>query len=299
MHPWTAIGIVFLTLSAQLAVPTASALAQGEKEPAGEAIRDIPIFDAHVHYKAEAWAPYPPGTVIALMDKAGVAMALVSSTPDDGTIKLLEFAPKRIVPELRPYHGSAGASNWTQASGMLDYIQGRLARHPHEGIGEFHIHALNRADASLLRAVAKLAIEKKIPLHIHSGAGPVRFFYELQPALTIIWAHAGMSEPPDVIGSMMDRYPTLHADTSYREHEILRDGSIDPAWKAILLRHSGRFLVGSDTWVNAQWDQYEALIQLNRNWLKLLPREVAEKIAHKNAERLFGRTVTKDLIGTK
>ncbi|MGI9384297.1 MAG: amidohydrolase family protein [Methyloligellaceae bacterium] len=283
-----------------LAVPAARPPAQGAEEPIGEAIRDIPIFDAHVHYKAEAWGPYPPGTVIGLMDKAGVAMALVSSTPDDGTIKLLEFAPKRIVPELRPYHGEAGSTNWTHADGMLDYIQDRLARHPHEGIGEFHIHALDRADASLLRAVAKLAIGKKIPLHVHSDAGPVKFLYELQPSLTIIWAHAGMSEPPDVIGAMMDRYPTLHADTSYREHDILGgQGSIDPAWKAILLRHSGRFLVGSDTWVNAQWDQYESLIQLNRNWLKLLPRAVAEKIAYGNAERLFGRSIKKDLIGTQ
>ena len=46
-----------------------------------KAIRDVPIFDAHMHYKQEAWELYPVRTVIELMDRSGVAMALVSSTP--------------------------------------------------------------------------------------------------------------------------------------------------------------------------------------------------------------------------
>ena len=104
----------------------------------GLAIRDVPIFDAHVHYKKPAWGPYPVKTVIELMDRSGVAMALVSSTPDEGTIKLWEYAPRRIVPEMRPYHGEAGSSNWIKSAGMLGYIRGRLAKYPHEGIGEFH-----------------------------------------------------------------------------------------------------------------------------------------------------------------
>lgn len=58
-------------------------------------------------------------------------------------------------------------------------------------------------------------------------------------------------------------------------------------------------MVGSDTWVNSQWDHYEPIIASNRQWLSLLPRPVAEKIAFRNAERLFGRSVTMDLIGTR
>ena len=92
----------------------------------GTAIRQLPIFDAHMHYKEAAWEPYPVRTVIELMDWTGVEMALVSSTPDDGTIKLLEYVPVRIVPELRPYHGVAGSANRTKSKGMLDYIRLRL-----------------------------------------------------------------------------------------------------------------------------------------------------------------------------
>jgi hypothetical protein len=237
--------------------------------------------------------------VIELMDKSGVAMALVSSSPDDGTIMLWEYAPERMVPELRPYHGQASASNWTKAPGMLDYLKQRLAAYPHRGIGEFHIHTLDPSDRDFLKQVARLAAERQILIHLHSDAKPVQLFYEFEPALTLIWAHAGMSEPPEVIGPMLDRYPKLYADTSYREHDILGDGTIEPRWRTLIMRYPDRFMVGSDTWVNHRWEHYEALIDLNRRWLSQFPREVAEKIAYRNAETLFGRKVSRQLIGKK
>jgi len=266
----------------------------------GAAARNLPIFDAHMHYKQGAWGPYPPGTVIELMDKAGVAMALVSSTPDEGTIKLFEYAPHRIVPEVRPYHGGYGSSNWTSFPGMFEYIQGRLDKYPHVGIGEFHLHGIDDADKALLMEIAKLAAARKILLHIHSGAEPVRYFYGIDPGLTIIWAHAGMSEPPAVIGQMMDAHSTLYADLSYREHEILGAGNgIPPEWRALLERHPGRFMVGTDTWVNEQWQNYGDLIATNRAWLAQFPRGLAEGFAFQNAEKLFGRKVDPKLIGTR
>ena len=85
------------------------------------------------------------------MDKSGVAMGLVSSTPDDGTIRLWEYAPNRIVPELRPYHGDAGSSNWTDKDGMADYLRNRLSIHNHEGIGEFHIRSRAMWNEPLMR----------------------------------------------------------------------------------------------------------------------------------------------------
>lgn len=286
-------GIAAATIAAVMSSPAIA-------DEIGAAIRDVPIFDAHMHYKQPAWEAYPVKTVIELMDKAGVAMALVSSTPDHGTIKLFEYAPKRIVPELRPYHGEAGSSNWTKSEGMLDYLQKRLEKYPHQGIGEFHVHNLDPSDRPLLTAIAQMAKVRRIPIHIHSGAAPVRLFYELEPGLTIIWAHAGMSEPADVVGAMFDKYATLYADTSYREHDILTgDGTIAPAWMDVITRHSDRLMVGTDTWVNDQWASYEELVDLNRRWLGKLPRDIAAKIAYKNAERLFKRKVSRALLGTK
>jgi predicted TIM-barrel fold metal-dependent hydrolase len=266
----------------------------------GKGAEALPLFDAHIHYKEPAWGPFPPSTIIGLMDRSGVAMGLVSSTPDEGTITLWKYAPNRIVPELRPYHGDAGSSNWTKAPGMVDYLVQRLNEYPHEGIGEFHLHSVDPSDELLLRKIAELAKSKNIYVHVHSGKDPVDQLFSLEPELKIIWAHAGMSESAQTVEAMMATYKTLYADTSFREWNILgSEGTIDPAWRRVLERFPDRFMIGSDTWVNSQWDNYEQIMAVNRRWLSLFPRAMAEKFAYKNAERLFGRAVNKRLIGQR
>lgn len=274
--------------------------AEETRAPIGDAIKDVPIFDAHVHYKEPAWKPYPVESVIKLMDQNGVAMGLVSSTPDEGTIMLWQHAPNRIVPELRPYHGDAGSSNWTKSPGMSRYLEGRLKKYPHEGIGEFHIHRLDYSDEPLFRDVIRLAKERDIFLHVHSGDEPIRWLYSLDPEVKIIWAHAGLSTRAKAVYRLMKEYPDLIADTSLREYDILGRGErLDPIWEKIVIEFQDRLMVGSDTWVNSQWDDYSDIIASNRLWLSMLPRSVAEKIAYKNAERLFGRDVSMKQIGTR
>ncbi len=284
-----------------LCLPLASqgAVADSSETPIGEAVNDLPLFDAHMHYKEPAWDPYPVESVIELMDRNGVAMALVSSTPDEGTIMLWEHAPNRIVPELRPYHGDANSGNWAKAENMRSYLETRLAAYPHEGIGEFHIHRLDTADEPLFRDVIRMARARDIYLHVHSGTEPIRWLYSLDPEVKIIWAHAGLGERPPAIYDLMAEFPDLLADTSLKEYAILDSGQISADWKAIIHRFQDRLMIGSDTWVNGQWDDYDAIMQSNRQWLSLLPRAVAEKIAYKNAERYFDRTISIEQIGTR
>ena len=64
----------------------------------------------------DAWENLPPKDAIAILRKAGVVRALVSSSGDDGTQRLLALAPETIVPSLRPYRtrsdvGGAGTRN--------------------------------------------------------------------------------------------------------------------------------------------------------------------------------------------
>ncbi len=200
---------LFATTLVLLATMTLPSLAHEHAKPIGDAIKDVPLFDAHVHYKEPAWGPYPVESVVALMDQNGVAMALVSSTPDEGTIKLWEFAPNRIVPELRPYHGDAGSSNWAKADGMADYLRGRLAKYPHQGIGEFHIHNLDTSDEPLFREVIAMAKARDILLHVHSGAEPIRWLHSLDPEVKMIWAHAGLGEPATTVHALMAEIPGL------------------------------------------------------------------------------------------
>ncbi len=276
-------------------------MADGDHSPIGDAIKDVPIFDAHIHYKEPAWQDYPVSSIIELMDRSGVAMGLVSSTPDEGTIMLWEYAPNRIVPELRPYHGDAGSSNWTKTPDMAGYIAKRLADYPHTGIGEFHIHNLDTSDETLFREVIAMARKDDLFLHVHSGPEPIRWLYSLDPNIKIIWAHAGLGEQPSTVYELLDDFPTLSADTSLREFAISDgpDGKLNPQWEKIVIDFQDRLMVGSDTWVNNQWSRYEDIIASNRAWLSKLPRDIAEKIAYKNAERLFDRNISLDQIGTR
>lgn len=291
--PLTALCLVTAMLSLPLS-------AQGDESSIGDLVKDLPLFDAHIHYKEPAWASYPVESVIELLDKSGVAMGLVSSTPDEGTIMLWEHAPNRIVPELRPYHGDVGPSNWTKAENMEAYLAGRLEAYPHEGIGEFHIHNLDTGDEPLFRRIIAMARERDIVIHVHSGTEPVRWLYGLDKDVKVIWAHAGLGEPAAKVHELMSEFPSLYADTSLREHDILGfDGDIDPEWRRIIMDFQDRLMIGSDTWVNGQWDRYANIMATNRLLLSKLPRSVAEKIAFKNAEKLFERQISMDQVGTQ
>lgn len=253
-----------------------------------------------MHHSDKAWEAFPKENVIELMDATGVAMALVSSTPDEGTLALWTYAPGRVVPQTRPYGGRVNQMNWAKTPDIAAYIEGQLEAHPMAGIGEFHIHRLDRQDAPLFRQIIKMAKARDMPLHVHSAAAAIVWLYVLDPEVKIIWAHAGLSASAETVYQMMETHPTLWADTSLRELVIMKPkGGLNPKWERILIDFQDRIMIGSDTWSNSQWENYEGIIEMNRRMLSYLPRDVAEKLAYKNAERLFGREVNQELIGTR
>ncbi len=247
----------------------------------------LPIFDTHVHYKEPAWPVYPPAVIIEMMERAGVTRALVSSTPDEGTRMLYREDPERIIPFLRPYHDEVTSSNWHQHVEIIDYFKNRLEVPIYKGLGEFHIHNPVNADSEIIKMTVQLAVERDIYLHVHSTHEAVEKIFGYEPRAKILWAHAGMSDPPDLVARMFDRYDNLWVDISIREYDIAPQGNLAPDWEKLFLEHPDRITVGSDTWVNAQWDNYEEIIAFDRHWLAQLPPEVARKIAFDNAKRLF------------
>jgi hypothetical protein len=249
----------------------------------------LPIFDTHVHYKEPAWEVYPPDAIINLLKTAGVDKALVSSTPDEGTRMLYREDPERIIPFLRPYHDDINSSNWFLKDRVFPYIIKRLEMPIYKGIGEFHIHNPFDADSQIIQKTARLAVERDLYLHVHSDHRAVETIFSYEPKVKILWAHAGMSDPPEVVSKMFDRFKNLWVDISIREYEIAPNGKLSPEWEKLFLEYADRITIGSDTWVNAQWDNYEEIIAFDRNWLAQLPDEVARQIAFENAKRLFDR----------
>ena len=249
----------------------------------------LPIYDTHVHYKEPAWEVYPPDVIIALLKSSGVVKALVSSTPDEGTRMLYKEDPERIVPFLRPYYEDINSSNWYLKDRVFSYILNRLEMPIYKGIGEFHIHNSFDADSPIIQKTVRLAVERDLFIHVHSDHRAVETIFSYEPGVKILWAHAGMTDPPDVVAKMFDRYKNLWVDISIREYEIAPNGSLSPEWKKLFLEYPDRITIGSDTWVNAQWDNYKEIIAFDRNWLSQLPEEVARQIAFENANRLFNR----------
>lgn len=248
----------------------------------------LAIFDTHLHYSQDAWATYGPEAIVETLETANVVRALVSSTPDDGTLKLYRHDPARFVPILRPYRAGVGSSIWHWDAETPAYLAKRLAHGVHRGIGEFHLFDDAAARTPVVRQVAAMAVARGIMLHVHSGAGPVRVLFEIEPGLTILWAHAGMSAPPVEIGALLERYPRLIVELSFRAGEIAPGGRLDPEWRELFTRHPERFMIGSDTYVTPRWGFYPAIIDEHRRWLAQLPAPLAKAIAHGNALAEFG-----------
>ncbi|OHC74432.1 MAG: hypothetical protein A3B62_02705 [Rhodospirillales bacterium RIFCSPLOWO2_01_FULL_65_14] len=269
---WTAIPLVLLLA----AVTSASATT------------DLPIYDMHVHYSRSHWDVYTPAQVLEKMDKAGVVKALASSTPDDGTLKLRQAASDRIFAGFRPYQNSGDLGGWFSNPRLLSYAEKRLvANSPHVAFGEIHILRADDVSSPLMSGYLEIVAKRKLYIHTHSDAAVVRALFKKAPNLKILWAHAGFFEPAPVVGEMLDRHANLWVELSYRAQDILPGDRLDPEWEKVLVRHADRFVIGSDTWEVERWRAYEQIIGEHRAWLTKLPRPVAEKIAHLNAEKLL------------
>jgi hypothetical protein len=248
----------------------------------------MPVFDVHMHYSQAAWNAFGTKAVIDIWDQFNIQRSIVSSTPDDGTVKLYEAAPTRVVPFLRPYRNQWNSSNWYDDPQVLDYLQERLKLGIHKGIGEFHLFDAAATDTPQVKGVVKLAVERNLYLMVHSAAEPARRLALIDPRTKILWAHAGMSEPPEVVDGMLAKFPNMVTETSFRAGDINPGSTIVPGWKALFLKYPDRIMVGSDTYITSRVGECGELIDEHRRWLSQLPPDVAEKLAWRNAARLFG-----------
>ena len=255
--------------------------------PTWSAAQTLPLFDAHIHYNSDAWERLSPRAVIRLLDDAGIEGALVSSTPDDGTLRLFEAAPERIVPELRPYRTPADVSTWHRDPSIVPYLEQRLRKGVYKGIGEFHLHGA-QARSPIVQRVVELAAAGNLVLHAHSDPAAVEALFAINPRIRVLWAHAGMDAAIEDVARLLEKHDTLWLEISYR-NDLLGEGRLDAAWKALMLRHPDRILYGTDTWTPSRFDEIGRQAKAARAWLRELPDDVAARIAYRNGAALFGR----------
>lgn len=245
----------------------------------------LPIFDAHLHYSHDAWDRLPPPAAVALLRQAGLKAAMVSSSSDDGTQMLYAAAPDLVLPVLRPYRSRGEIGSWMHDASVIPHLESRLARYRYVAIGEYHVYGAD-ADTPVMRRVVELARQHKLYLHSHSDADAIERQFRQDPQARILWAHAGFDRP-ERVREMLRRHPNLWCDLAFRSDHA-SGGQVDPAWREAFLEFPDRFLVGTDTFTPERWHYVVEHARWSREWLASLPPAVAEQIAWKNGERLFG-----------
>ncbi len=244
----------------------------------------MPVFDAHIHYSHDAVELVPPAQAVQILRAAGLKGALVSSSDDEGTQKLMAAAPELIVPELRPYRSRADTSGWTRDNGIVKYLETRMARYKYVGIGEFHLFGAE-ADLPVPKRMVALARERQYLLHAHSDIEAINKLFTQWPEAKVLWAHSGF-EPPERVREQLRRHPRLWCDLAYRS-EHANGAKVDAAWRAAFEEFPERFMVGTDTFTPERWHYIGSHARSAREWLASLPPALAEKLAWRNGEALL------------
>jgi hypothetical protein len=247
---------------------------------------ELQLVDAHIHYSHDAWEGIAPAEAVKMLRGAGLRRAFVSSSSDEGTQKLYKIAPDLIVPVLRPYRKRGELLSWMHDESVMAMLSERLARNHYAGIGEFHADG-EQIDLPVLQHVIAQAKRYRIFLHAHVDVDAVHRIFDTDPDALVIWAHAGF-ESPEVIATLMEQYPNLWADLSFRE-EFVFQGDVEDEWRRLFERFPTRFMLGTDTYTPQRWLYVAENADWARGWLPSLPAEIVDNIAWRNAEALLAR----------
>jgi hypothetical protein len=245
---------------------------------------ELPIFDAHVHYSHDAWDNLPPREAVAILRKAGLTRALVSSSGDEGTQRLVAEAPELVMPSLRPYRRRSEVTTWVRDVTVPVFLEERLARSRYAAIGEFHVYGAD-ADLPVPRRLVALAKQHKLVLHAHSDADAIERLFRQDPAARILWAHSGFDRP-DLVREMLRKHRNLWCDLAFRSDQGAA-GKVPAEWRAVFTEFPDRFMVGTDTFTPERWHYIVDHANWSRAWLADLPAALAERIAWRNGEALF------------
>ncbi len=262
-----------------------------------------PLLDAHLHYNEEAQAAHPLADVLDRMQRSGVRAIVANSRPNDGTKSLAAAknetrkAGVTVVPFIRLYRNRADYNGWFNDDTIYTMVQTELARGtaagPYLGIGEFHLYDSANANGPVAKKLMALADDKQLAVLAHVDDVAIDLLMANTPSkgakTKLIWAHTGIGGASvQRVRSLLQAYPQLMGELSYRPGLTGSDGKLSPEWRVLVLDFPTRFMIGSDTWINQRWQYYGELMQGYRTWLGDLPADVARMVAWDNGARLFG-----------
>ena len=189
------------------------------------------------------------------------------------------------------------------AAGAAARLDAELAKSGARAVGEVHIRQVSRkidrspADPAFVK-VLEVAAKHKTPVVIHDelnadATKTLEAALSAAPSATIVLAHGGESTPAAIEG-LLAGHPNLVVDLSGMHFQrtpalATEKGPLDPGWKALIVKHPDRFLIGIDVWAARLFEpaMLDRLMTWTRRILGELPPEVAERVAHRNATALY------------
>jgi len=285
-----ACAVLLLALLFGIAVPAArSALAQAPYRG--------PLIDAHSHLpNLQVLDAY-----VEAMKRHNVARVLLLGVGgvQQQDVEWIAAAAKRYPDRIIQAAPVPDPLSPAQA-GKLDTL---LASGKYRAAGEVHLRQVSRkierkADAPIFGQVLEVAAKHGVPVVIHAeltveAAGGLEAALQKHPKTTIVLAHGGSAEPA-VLERLLGKNANLMVDLSgmhyLRTPKLASEtGPLAPAWKTLIEKMPDRFLVGIDVWAPRLFEPatLDRLMGWTRRILGELPPEVADKVAYKNAARLF------------
>jgi predicted TIM-barrel fold metal-dependent hydrolase len=257
-----------------------------------------PLIDAHSHLPNSTAID----TYVAAMKRHNVTKVVllgVGGLQKDDTVWLTAASkkyPDRVVAGLPLPDPTAEAA--------ASQLEVQLERGRPRVIGEVHMRQVGRRlidrdpNNPVFGRILETAGKFGVPIVIH---------YELTDAAetaldralaahrkaTVVLAHGGEG-PPGRLERLLMRNANLHVDLSGMHFQrtpalASETGPLDPGWKALIEKTPDRFLIGVDVWAARLFEpaMLDRLFAWTRRILGELKPDVAERVAHRNAAKLF------------
>jgi len=170
--------------------------------------------------------------------------------------------------------------------------------------GEVHLRQVGRrtierdpSDAAFGRVLDAVA-RHKVPIVVHyeltdQAAAALERALAAHRQATVVLAHGGEGPPARVRG-LLERNANLMVDLSGMHFQrkpalATETGPLDREWKAVIEALPDRFMIGIDAWAPRLFEpaMLDRLMRWTRRVLGELPPDVAERVAHRNAARLY------------
>lgn len=275
---------------------------------------ELPIIDAH----SQVDHLVNLDKVIELMDKARVSRTLLGRRGRLKAAALIALArryPDRITPAVRT-KGGAYLKNKPKYYVGLDKQLGMAEFGAMSEVLMWHAQKGDKApeivvppDDARVKVALAGSIKKGWPFIVHiefaaAGSDGPDFMEKFEamlranPLHPFLLIHMGQLEAGEAT-RLLRTHGNLHFITSHSNPVVvgrsgqpwvnLFDGnSLAAEWTALMVRYPDRFVLGFDNvWADHWGDYYLEQVALWRKALEALPANVANAVAHGNAERLW------------